>query len=86
MVGTMQEFKLNEHYTIVCEYQNRRGGFKHVATLLQDGQEIDSTKCLYVNRTWERFQYASVLFKMIDKHFKGQERETFMAAVNNPGY
>ena len=86
MVGTMQEFKLNEKFSIVCESQNRRGGFKHVATLLEDGQEIDTAKCLYVNRTWERFTYASVLAKMIDKHFTGAERDGFMAAVNNPGY
>lgn len=77
----MQTFKLNDEYTIICESLSRRGGFKHVATLLRNGEEIDTTKCLYVNRTWERFTYASVLWKLIDKHFKSPEREEFMDAV-----
>lgn len=78
----MQEFKLNDEYTVVCESMSRRGGFKHVATLLKNGSEVDSAKCLYVNRTWERFCYASVLYKLIDKCFTGDEREKFLAVIN----
>jgi hypothetical protein len=78
----MQSFQLNDEYTVFCEYKKTRSGFKHVATLLRNGQEIDSTKCCYINRTWERFTYQSVLCKLIDKCFKGDEREQFLAVIN----
>lgn len=78
----MTTIKLNDEYTVVCEYQKRRGGFKHVAVLLKNGDEIDRTKCLYVNRTWERFTYQSVLCKIIDKCFESPEREQFLAIIN----
>ena len=78
----MTTFKLNDEYTVVCEYQNTRTGFRHVAVLLRNGSEIDRTKCTYQNRTWERFQYQSVLFKLIDKCFKGTEREQFLTVIN----
>lgn len=77
----MRLFQLNADYAVVCEFVSTRSGFKHVATLLFKGEEIDSTKICYSNRTWERFTYASVLWKLIDKHFKSPEREEFMDAV-----
>jgi hypothetical protein len=82
----MQAFKLNDEYTVVCVWKDRRGGFKHVATLLRNGSEVDNTKICYINRTWERFPYASVLYKLIDKCFKGVEREQFLAVINGRGY
>lgn len=66
----MKIFKLNNIYSIVCTWSSRRGGFKHTATLMQNGHEIDSAKCTYVNRTWERFEYQSVL-----RHLLGQTLE-----------
>ncbi|KKM71891.1 hypothetical protein LCGC14_1426100 [marine sediment metagenome] len=53
--------------TIVCEGKLRRGGFKHEATLLRNGVQRDFAKCLYVNRTWERFTFNSVLQKLLGK-------------------
>jgi hypothetical protein len=78
----MQSFILNDEYTVVCTWEPRRGGFRHVAVLLRNGSEVDRTKCLYVNRTWERFTYQSVLCKIIDKHFKGDERDFFLGTIN----
>ena len=63
----MQTFKVNRNIEIVCESKNRRSGFKHVATLLVGGIERDEAKCLYVNRTWERWEYQSVLQKLADE-------------------
>jgi len=78
----MREFKLSDEYSVNCVTLNSRSGFKHVATLLKNGEDIATTKCLYFNRTWERFQYESVLCKLIDKCFKGAEREQFLNVIN----
>jgi len=63
----MKTFKINDEYEIACEHQNTRSGFRHVAILLKDGEEIDRTKICYQNRTWERFNFESVLHKLFDK-------------------
>ena len=78
----MREFKLSDEYTVVCEFQSTRTGFRHVAILLKNREEIDRTKLCYSNRTWERFQFQSVLCKIIYKRFKGTEREQFLTVIN----
>lgn len=78
----MREFKLNTEYTVVCEAQNTRTGFRHVAILLRNGDEIYRTKCTYQNRTWERFTFESVLCKIITNSFTGTEKEQFLSVIN----
>ncbi len=63
----MQTFKINKNLEVVCERKKTRVAFKHEATLLKDGQEIDKTKICYLNRTWERFEFDSVLEKLAEK-------------------
>lgn len=63
---TMREFKLDEHISVVCDWKKTRTAFKHEATLLLDGNEIDKTKICYQNRTWESYEYQSVLLKLIN--------------------
>lgn len=78
----MRLFKLNDEYTVVCESQNTRTGFRHVAILLRNGDEIDRTKCCYTNRTWERFTFETVLCDLIDKCFTGTQKAEFLAVIN----
>lgn len=75
----MTSFRLNNEYTVVCEAQNTRTGFRHVAVLLRNGDEVDRTKVCYQNRTWERFTFESVLNKIISKNFTGTERNLFIS-------
>lgn len=35
-------------------------------------REIDSAKCFYLNRTWESYQFQSVIRKLIRKHFNNE--------------
>lgn len=63
----MKTFKINENLEAVCESKNTRNGFKHEATLLLNGIERESVKINYLNRTWESFEYESVLQKLLDK-------------------
>lgn len=62
----MQIFKINEKISIVCEWKKTRTAFKHTATLMIDGLMQDETKICYCNRTWERYEFESVLRKMIN--------------------
>jgi len=71
----MKSFQLNKEYQIVCETKSTRSGFKHEATLLHNGREIDSAKIIYYNRTWESYQYQSVLLKLLDKTTAGTHRQ-----------
>ena len=77
----MQSFRLDDKYTVVCESQNTRTGFRHVAVLLRNGSEIDRTKCTYQNRTWERYTFQSVLCKIIGNSFTGAEYQEFIAKI-----
>ena len=77
----MRIFNLNNEYNVVCNWQNTRYGFRHIATLHKNGFEIAKAKCCYYNRTWERFEYESVLIKIIENNFTGQEKENFLQVI-----
>jgi len=63
----MKTFKIDKYLEIVCEWKKTRNGFKHEATLLRNGREMDKTKICYSNRTWESFEFESVIKKLLDK-------------------
>ncbi len=62
----MQVFKLNKDYSVICEWQGTRSGFRHVAVIMRNGYEIGRVKCTYLNRTWECYQFQSVLQKALE--------------------
>jgi hypothetical protein len=64
----MQSFEGKNGYSVECESKPRRGGFKHEATLLLNGREIGKAKALYVNRTWEAYQYDTVRSLLREKY------------------
>lgn len=63
----MKIFRMNNTYSIVCETHNTSYGFKHTATLMKNGSEIDDAKSCYYNRTWESYRYQTVLYILLDK-------------------
>ena len=63
----MESFKINSELEAVCEWKKTRVAFKHVATLLRNGREVVDVKICYLNRTWERYTYESVLYKLMEK-------------------
>jgi len=71
----MRNFKITEKINILCEWKNTKNGFKHEATLLINGFEKDKTKINYLNRTWERFEFESVVKKLINKTEELNEEE-----------
>jgi len=66
----MKIFKLDNEYEAVCESEGTRYGFRHVAVLHWKGSEVFRTKICYYNRTWEAYQFQSVLEKLVNTYFK----------------
>ena len=63
----MRSFKITENIEIVCRSERTRNGFRHLASLLIDSIEIDKAKCCYLNRTWEAYEFQSVMLELVNK-------------------
>lgn len=61
-IARFKNFYGNE-VVFVCEDEDTRYGFRHV---LKDSYGIQCKVCYY-NRTWERYQFQSLLRKAIKK-------------------
>lgn len=58
----LKKIKIGEiEFSFVCEYKNKRSGFKHVCDLYKGTYLLQSSVCNYVNRTWECYPYQSVM-------------------------
>ena len=68
----MRSFKITEELEIVCRSESTRYGFRHLATMLRNGSEIQEGKCTYQNRTWERYEFQSVLYRVVEKAHKNK--------------
>jgi hypothetical protein len=79
----MNVLKLDNVYSVICEWKNTKNGFKHEAHLLKNNYEIGKAKINYLNRTWEKFEYESVLKRIIDCYFEGKEHEKYMQVIKN---
>ena len=77
----MRIFTLNNDYSVVCNSEGTRYGFRHLARLHKNGFSIAKSKICYYNRTWERFEFESVLNKIIEDNFTGRERAKFLEVV-----
>lgn len=78
----MENFKLNKQYTIYCRSENTRYGFRHLAELYQDGHKVSAAKCCYYNRTWESYEYQSVIHDLIQKYFSAQLAGKYMKKID----
>lgn len=62
----MQTYKINENLTIEAWSWNRgRQSWGHEARAIYNAQEVAKTRCTYYNRTWEAFEFQSVMQKLI---------------------
>lgn len=63
----MKIFKINQKIEVICNWHKTRNGFKHTAVLVINGQSEEETKVCYLNRTWEAYEYQTVLKQLIEK-------------------
>lgn len=52
-------------FTFVCESRNTRNGFAHDCNLFVNGYNDFSATCYYLNRTWEKYRYQSVMRRAV---------------------
>ena len=62
-------------YTFQCKYNLTRSGFSHVCTLIKDGELLSEAKSNYLNRTWERYTYQSVMREAVWKLIIQKEKD-----------
>lgn len=63
----MKSFKINDNTEILCNWVKTRAAFKHVAELHVNGRFVMETKICYLNRTWESFEFESVISQLLRK-------------------
>lgn len=66
-VGSATIFRVDDKTEIEAVSEKTRNGFRHVAILKVDGQEVDKATAHYLNRTWESYEYESVIHDLINK-------------------
>lgn len=83
----MVMFKINDEISVVAEYGKSRDGFNHFATLYLNGREMDRVKVHYINRTWERYEFDSVIEKLAEKspNLSKEQRQIIKDWVKNRG-
>ena len=76
----MKTFKINSEFEINCHCENTRYGFRHLAELEQNGRLHTKAKACYYNRTWESFEYESVISDLLNKAkiMTEEEKKTYM--------
>jgi hypothetical protein len=78
----MKEYRLNKVFTVVCESEKTRYGFRHLARLLENGSQVNKTKACYYNRTWESYDFQSVIHAVINAHFDQRTAKRLCKAVD----
>lgn len=54
-----------KEYEFVNESYNTRNGFGHRSRLFVNGCDKGEARCTYYNRTWECYQYQTVMLKVM---------------------
>ena len=62
-----------QEVTFINTWKGTRSGFQHETELYIDGRHASAARCYYINRTWERYSYQSVMLEAVHKL---QEEET----------
>ena len=68
-------------YTIWCYSTNTRNGFCHHAETEYNGKELKA-RVSYINRTYERFEFETVIKRLIEKLPKKEQRKWTRAFVD----
>ena len=79
----MKIFKINEDLSVVCEFQKTRTAFRHVANIIHNGHDVYKTKVVYSNRTWESYEFQTVLSKAIFGYFPKADASIIFEAMDN---
>lgn len=73
-------FHVKPNIEIVAHYEKTRSGFRHIAVLYVDGEEVDRAKATYQNRTWESYEFETAIKNLLDKttYLTEDEKQGFL--------
>ena len=81
----MKIFNINRNIQIVCRSEKTSYGFRHLAELVVKDNVVCGAKCCYYNRTWECYEFESVLEKNVLLHVSQRVvRQPERAAESHP--
>jgi len=82
----MKTFKVNERITVECESKSNKRGFIHIAKLKINGITVQTSSIQWYNRTWESYDYESVLKQLVEKTkvLTEAEKQDFKEFIKNP--
>ena len=61
----MKIYNFGEGYQVNCRSEKTRYGFRHLCELTQNYNVLAKTKACYYNRTWEAYEFQSVIHQAI---------------------
>jgi len=77
----MKSFILDEKYTIKCKYIKNAKGFIHKAVLFKNGNVVKTKISQYLNRSWERFEFETVILELITGYFDKEQAGLYREVV-----
>ena len=60
-------FNISKTERIECYVGKTRNGFKHTAEFFKGNKMIEHRSVSYLNRTWERFEFDTVIEELLEK-------------------
>lgn len=80
-------FEINKNLHANCWSENTSYGFRHLAELRLGWQTIATAKRTYYNRTWESYEFESVLETLFEKadSLTDSEKRAFKKCIKNGG-
>lgn len=69
---SMTEFNIDDNISIDCWTYETRYSWGHKATLYISGYPVKEFKIVYYNRTWEAYQFQSMLYHIADRALKAK--------------
>lgn len=80
----MQLFKISKSLEVQAETYETRYSWGHKAWLFRNSQEIDYKKITYSNRTWEAYEFESILESLArSKELTEKEKKQFEKKIKN---
>ncbi|MFA5380242.1 MAG: hypothetical protein WC455_31055 [Dehalococcoidia bacterium] len=70
----MKSYKFGNGYEVNCWSENTRYGFRHLCELTHNLNRIGKSKACYYNRTWEAYEFQSVIHQAIQAVFDNRTR------------
>jgi hypothetical protein len=70
----MKTYNFGEGYQVNCRSEKTRYGFRHLCELTQNYNVLAKTKACYYNRTWEAYEFQSVIHQAIQAVFDNRTR------------